>query len=105
MAVEDLNLSIGKINVDKVYFDIDTSELVFTDMAIQRKSEQRNYLRNKDLNDIGNLLVQVLTKHCKLELYGDLDDTTIKIFKKVHAIPHYNYSDEDVGVPLSLNLI
>jgi len=56
------------------------------------------------LTDIGNLLAQILTKHCKLELNGLIDDSAIKLYLKVQGINNYNYADDDVGVPAELDL-
>lgn len=45
-----------------------------------------------------------MTKHCKLQLNGLVDDSAIKLYLKVQNIGSYNYQDDDVGVPTDLDL-
>lgn len=37
MAVEDLDLNIGKIDVDHIYYETETKELTFNEMLVMPK--------------------------------------------------------------------
>lgn len=45
-----------------------------------------------------------MTKHCKLSLNSENDDSAIKLYLKVQSINNYGFTDEDVGVPADLDL-
>lgn len=58
MAVEDLDLAIGKIDVDHIYYETETKSLTFNEMIVlpRKKKNIVEPQNDHDLTDIGNLL-------------------------------------------------